>query len=132
MKSLRAVVRNIYGPGFLAYRSAGLTLESHGASTATPMKIITKLLCALALTPIMALAAEYPDISHDDLKKAIEEKKVVLLDVNGSDSWKQGHIPGAIDFTATKDLATKLPATMKTAPPTRAEPKPRKSSATLT
>jgi rhodanese-related sulfurtransferase len=71
---------------------------------------ITKLLCALAFTPILALAGEYPDISHDDLKKAIADKKVTLLDVNGSDSWKGGHIPGAIDFTATKDLAAKLPS----------------------
>jgi rhodanese-related sulfurtransferase len=73
------------------------------------MKTVTAFLCALALTPIVALAGEYPGISHDDLKKAIEEKKVTLIDVNGSDSYKQGHIPGAIDFTATKDLATKLP-----------------------
>ena len=75
------------------------------------MKTITAFLCALALSPVLALAADYPEISHDDLKKAIEEKKVTLLDVNGSNSWKDGHIPGAVDFTtAKKDLATKLPA----------------------
>ena len=74
------------------------------------MKTITALFFALALSPVLALAGEYPDISHDDLKKAIEEKKVTLIDVNGSDSWKAGHIPGAIDFAATKDLTGKLPA----------------------
>jgi rhodanese-related sulfurtransferase len=75
------------------------------------MKKLVSLLCALAITPIMALAADkFPDISHDELKAAIAEKKVVLIDVNGSDSYKAGHIPGAVDFETTKDLAAKLPA----------------------
>ncbi|HYN00071.1 MAG TPA: rhodanese-like domain-containing protein [Aestuariivirgaceae bacterium] len=75
------------------------------------MKKLTAFLCALALSPIVALAADkFPDISHDELKKAIDEKKVTLIDVNGSDSYKSGHIPGAIDFETTKDqLAAKLP-----------------------
>jgi rhodanese-related sulfurtransferase len=75
------------------------------------MKKLTAFLCALALSPVLALAGEYPDITHDELKQAIAEKKVVLLDVNGSDSYKAGHIPGAIDFRASKaDIAAKLPA----------------------
>jgi rhodanese-related sulfurtransferase len=75
------------------------------------MKKLTAFLCALALSPIVALAADkFPDISHDELKKVIEEKKVTLIDVNGSESYKAGHIPGAIDFETTKDqLAAKLP-----------------------
>jgi rhodanese-related sulfurtransferase len=44
------------------------------------------------------------------LKAAIAAKNVTLLDANGTDSWKEGHIPGAIDFaTAKKNLATLLP-----------------------
>jgi rhodanese-related sulfurtransferase len=79
------------------------------------MKKLTSFLCALALTPAVALAADYPEISHDELKKAIEEKKIVLIDVNGADSYKQGHIPGAIDFSKAKDkLAEKLPADKST------------------
>jgi len=75
------------------------------------MKKLTAFLCTLALAPLVAFAADkYPDISHDELKKAIEEKKVTLIDVNGSDSYKAGHIPGAIDFDTQKDqLAAKLP-----------------------
>ena len=75
------------------------------------MKKLTAFLCALALTPMMAVAADkIPDISHDELVKAIEDKKVALIDVNGSDTYKEGHIPGAIDFeSAKKDLASKLP-----------------------
>jgi rhodanese-related sulfurtransferase len=73
-------------------------------------KFVTALLAAaLALTGI-ARADEYPDISIGDLKKAIAEKKVVVIDVNGSASYKQGHIPGAIDFETSKDkLAAALP-----------------------
>ena len=75
------------------------------------MKKLTAFLCAITLTPLLALGAEkFPDISHEELTKAIEEKKVALIDVNGTDSYKAGHIPGAIDFeTAKKDLASKLP-----------------------
>ena len=75
------------------------------------MKKLTVFLCALALSPLLALAEDrFPDISHDELKQAIQEKKVALIDVNGSDSYKAGHIPGAINFDSDKDqLAAKLP-----------------------
>lgn len=75
------------------------------------MKKLAATLCALVLTPLLAIAAEkFPDISHDELKEAIKEKKVTLIDVNGSDSYNNGHIPGAINFDeAEKELASKLP-----------------------
>ena len=51
-----------------------------------------------------------PDISLADLKQAIADKAVTLLDCNGSASYAKGHIPGAIDFeTAKTALADKLP-----------------------
>ncbi len=72
-------------------------------------KILT--LLATAVLAISAQAGEYPDISITELKKAIAEKKVTVLDVNGSDSFKAGHIPGAIDFRATKaEIAKALPS----------------------
>ncbi len=71
--------------------------------------ILTLLTAALAFTGITR-ADEYPDISIGDLKKAIAEKKVVIIDVNGSDSWKSGHVPTAVDFQASKEkLADVLP-----------------------
>lgn len=75
------------------------------------MKKLLQALMALALMVSGARAqAEYPDISIGDLKKAIEEKKAVVIDVNGSDSWKEGHVPTAHDWAAIKgDLAKKLP-----------------------
>ena len=51
------------------------------------------------------------DISLADLKKAIADKAVVLLDCNGSQTYAKGHLPGAIDFEASEEkLATLLPA----------------------
>jgi rhodanese-related sulfurtransferase/copper chaperone CopZ len=74
------------------------------------MKKLFTLLCA-ALFSATAFAGEFPDISIADLKTAIADKKVVILDVNGTDSYKSGHVPGALDFDAVeKDLAKKLPA----------------------
>jgi rhodanese-related sulfurtransferase len=69
---------------------------------------VLSLICLVALA---ARGAEIGEISHDELVKAIAAKQVVLLDANGTDSWKSGHIPGALDYAATKEqLAAKLPA----------------------
>jgi rhodanese-related sulfurtransferase len=62
---------------------------------------------------VLALAAgpKVTDISHQELQTAIKSGKVVLLDVNGSDSYREAHIPGAIDFLAhEKEIARLLPA----------------------
>ena len=51
-----------------------------------------------------------PDISLAVLKLAIADKSVTLLDCNGSKSYANGHIPGAIDFEGCKtNLAKRLP-----------------------
>ena len=71
----------------------------------------TALLALLLTVSSTAFAAEFADISHKDLTGAIEAKTVVVIDVNGSDSYKAGHIPSAIDFeTKEKELAKLLPA----------------------
>ena len=69
----------------------------------------------MALGTLLAVAAEqFPDISTEELKKAILEKKVVLLDVNGTESYNEHHIPGALNFEGVKDkLASKLPSDKK-------------------
>ena len=69
----------------------------------------------LALAQTAAAGAEVakagvPDISLADLKQAIADKTVTLLDCNGSASYAKGHIPGAINFeTAQTGLAEKMP-----------------------
>ena len=55
------------------------------------------------------------DISHDDLLAAVKAKTAVVIDVNGSDSYKEGHIPGALNWDDVKDdLAKHLPADKST------------------
>lgn len=70
---------------------------------------------ALAIPLCLATAAfaggKFASISHDELKQAIADHSVVLLDANGTDSYRDGHIPGAIDFAAQgQELARLLPA----------------------
>jgi rhodanese-related sulfurtransferase len=73
------------------------------------MKTLLILASSLALAATLS-AGEFPDITINDLKTVIEAKKVTVIDVNGTESYKAGHIPGAIDFDATKgELARLLP-----------------------
>jgi rhodanese-related sulfurtransferase len=67
--------------------------------------------CAAALSA----ADSFADVSHDELLAAVKEKKAVIIDVNGSESYAAGHIPGALDWQAVKgDLAKHLPADKST------------------
>ena len=76
-----------------------------------PMKKLALTLGAVVLLAVNAFAGSFPDISVNDLKKAIADKDVTIIDVNGSETYAQGHIPGAIDYIAVKDkFATKLPS----------------------
>ena len=66
---------------------------------------------ALSLLSVTAVAESFNDISLDELKVAIAGKQVTLLDVNGPVTYANGHLPGAIDYTAhTADLVKVLPA----------------------
>ncbi len=51
-----------------------------------------------------------PDISINEVNKLAESKSAVIIDVNGDESFKAGHVPGALNFAAIKDnLAASLP-----------------------
>jgi len=59
---------------------------------------------------VAAYAGEFPDISVKEVKALVASKKAVLVDVNGTQSWKKGHVPGALNFDAVeKDFAKALP-----------------------
>ena len=76
-------------------------------------KIVATLTCLVAMAA-SAFAGEFPDISIKELKAAIADKKVVVIDVNGSDSYAKGHIPSAVDFAASKkELPKVLPEDKK-------------------
>ena len=65
-------------------------------------------LIAVAVLAVNVQAGEYPDITIGDLKKAIKAGKVTLIDVNGKNSYKKGHIPGAVLFSNKEALAKQL------------------------
>lgn len=65
-------------------------------------KAITLFLSIIVLTFSLSLsvAADYPDISISDLETAIQNNAVILLDVNGTAYYEEGHIPSAINLRA--------------------------------
>jgi rhodanese-related sulfurtransferase len=73
------------------------------------MKKILALFAAV-LVAGTTFAGDFPDISVADLKKAITEKKATIIDVNGEESYKAGHVPSAVAFSSAEALKAKLPA----------------------
>jgi rhodanese-related sulfurtransferase len=72
-------------------------------------------LLATAFVAASVYAGEFADISVKDVKAAADAKSAVIIDVNGPDSYKAGHVPGALNWTEIKsDLASKLPADKST------------------
>ena len=77
------------------------------------MKKLLSLLATLAFVASIH-AGEFPDISIDELKAAIAAGKVTVIDVNGEESYKKGHVPSAIEFGAVKEkLGAALPKDKK-------------------
>ncbi len=67
-------------------------------------------LLATGLLVVSSYAGEFPDISITEVKALAESKKAVIIDVNGTDSYKKGHVPGALNFdTVSGKLAKVLP-----------------------
>ena len=66
---------------------------------------------ASAVVAVSAYAGEFADISVTEVQKLAESKSAVIIDANGNDSYKAGHVPGALSFAAIKDnLIASLPA----------------------
>lgn len=71
-------------------------------------KLLSLLTATLVATVVMA--GEFADISVSEVKALTESKKAVFIDVNGSESYAKGHVPGALDYAAIKGrLADSLP-----------------------
>lgn len=74
------------------------------------MKKLIALFAATILASTAAFAGEFEDISIKELKDAIKDKKVVVIDVMGDKSYNNGHVPTAISYSANADdLAKVLP-----------------------
>lgn len=53
----------------------------------------------------------YSQVSKADLQKIVEKKSAFIIDVNGTESFKKSHVPGAVHFAAMKkSFASSLPA----------------------
>lgn len=73
------------------------------------MKKLLSFLTAALVTTVV-IAGEFADISISEVKALTESKKAVFIDVNGSESYAKGRIPGALDYAAIKSsLADSLP-----------------------
>ena len=75
------------------------------------MKTFITLLASVCLAFVLhAAPGKIADISHADLQAAVAKKSAVIFDVNGSDSFAEGRIPGAIDYIANQNkIASLLP-----------------------
>ena len=82
------------------------------------------LVLALAFTPAMVSlssraqakdVAHAPQVSLKELKLAVSTKKATIIDANGIDMYKDGHIPGALSYAKDgSKLASVLPADKST------------------
>ena len=70
---------------------------------------------AAALFAVSVYAGEFADISTQDVLAAANAKSAVIIDANSPDSYKAGHVPGALNWASIKDnLAASLPADKNT------------------
>ena len=46
------------------------------------------------------LAQNFPEVSLGEMQQLVRSRSAVILDCNGSDSYREGHLPGAIDYEA--------------------------------
>ena len=70
--------------------------------------ILAVLALAFVVLPTRAADEKYPDISIAQLKADMASKSVTIIDANGTDSYRQAHIPGAINFEADSSKLNEL------------------------
>lgn len=66
---------------------------------------VEKLCCGARASHVQGKAT-YPAITRAELSEKLKTGAITLVDANGSESYAEGHIPGALDF---ESLAAKLP-----------------------
>ena len=74
------------------------------------MKKILALLVTAVVAASVYAANPFPDISVTDVNAAVGSKSAVIIDVNGTESYNAGHVPGALNYdTIENNLAANLP-----------------------
>lgn len=85
------------------------TAEPENENTTNSVNKFLTLLAAL-LVSASAFAGEFPDISISEVKALAKSKKATIIDVNGTESFNKGHVPGAVNFDVVSGkLADALP-----------------------
>ncbi len=105
--------KSLLAVGVIAIGAAAYPVANSFAVTAAPVSSAVttgSISCPMSAQEMGTKKGEVPSISQVALTKAIADKSVTVIDVNGTASYKEGHIPTAIDFAATKDLKSVLPA----------------------
>lgn len=106
--------KSLLALGVIAVGAAAYPVANSLAVTAAPVgspTVTETISCPMSAAHEMGTAkSEVPSISQVALTQAIADKTATVIDVNGTDSYKAGHIPSAVDFYATKDLKSVLPA----------------------
>jgi rhodanese-related sulfurtransferase len=70
---------------------------------------------AAALFTASVYAGDFADVSIQQVKADADAKSAVIIDANSPDSYKAGHVPGALSFAAIKNnLVASLPADKNT------------------
>src|ERR1700748_1314699 len=74
------------------------------------MKKIFALLATVFIAAAVHADNPFPEISVSDVNSLAKAKSAVIIDVNGTDSYNAGHIPGALNYDTIEDnLAASLP-----------------------
>jgi phage shock protein E len=60
------------------------------------MRLMLALVCLSLVTPRLVIAAEHTQDSLPTVKKNVEDKKALLVDVREQSEWDAGHIDSAI------------------------------------
>ena len=109
--------KSLLAVGVIALGAAAYPVANSLAVTAAPVTtpVVTESIdCPMSAAKAEQMGAakkgEVPAISQAELTQAIADKSVTVIDVNGTDSYKSGHIPTAIDFAAVEDFKAALPA----------------------
>lgn len=53
-------------------------------------------------------AEKYPTVKFEEVVKNAKEQTAIFIDANGFDTYKKGHVPGAIDFSINEVEMQKL------------------------
>ncbi len=100
-------------PAVTDLRVEAVKTETHRDQNDTMKKLLA--LFATLLLAGSAFAAEFPDITISEVKELALSKKAVIIDVNGTESYAKGHVPGALDFDVIENnFAKALPADKNT------------------